>query len=422
MTSLDHTPKVAFSQYQVFIVGLLAFLQFSVILDFMIIAPLGALIMPSMDISTKQFGMIVSAYAFSAGISGILMAGFADRYDRKKLLLVFYTGFVASTLWCGLAQSFHMLLLARIVTGIFGGVIGSIVLAIATDLFAPQLRGRVMGYIQTAFGASQVLGLPVALYLSNRWNWHAPFLAMVIFGLAGGIVIALRMRPITEHLAAPQEHSAFMHLRHTITEPRHFTAFITTALLMTGGFMIMPFSSAFTVNNLGIAVANLPSIYFTTGLCTIVFGPLIGRAADTFGKLPVFLTGSSVTILMVLIYTHLGIVPLLTVILVNVCLFIGIFSRMIPFQALVSSVPEPSKRGSFNAISASIQQFAGGFASIVAGHIVAFNADGKLEHFPVIGYVVVGTTLIAAVLTWRIQQELNQRKREQSAHAASAAT
>ncbi len=421
MTSLDHTPKVAFSKYQGFIVGLLAFLQFSVILDFMIIAPLGALIMPSMDISTKQFGMIVSAYAFSAGISGILMAGFADRYDRKKLLLVFYTGFVASTLWCGLAQSFHMLLLARIVTGLFGGVIGSIVLAIATDLFAPQLRGRVMGYIQTAFGASQVLGLPVALYLSNHWNWHAPFLAMVIFGVVGGIVIALSMRPVTEHLAVPQEHSAFMHLRHTITDPRHFTAFITTALLMTGGFMIMPFSSAFTVNNLGIAVASLPSIYFTTGLCTIFIGPLIGRAADTFGKLPVFLTGSSVTILMVLIYTHLSTVPLMVVILVNVCLFIGIFSRMIPFQALASSVPEPSKRGSFNAISASIQQFAGGFASVVAGHIVAFNADGKLEHFPVIGYVVVGTTLIAAGLTWRIQHELNQRKREQSAHAANAA-
>ena len=126
----------------------------------------------------------MSAYAFSAGVSGLLAAGFADRFDRKKLLLFFYAGFIVGTLWCGLAQTFESLLLARIVTGLFGGVIGSVVLAIATDLFPPQMRGRVMGFIQTAFAASQVLGIPLGIYLSNRWNWHVPFLAMVALGVA----------------------------------------------------------------------------------------------------------------------------------------------------------------------------------------------------------------------------------------------
>lgn len=398
-----------FTRYQTFVAGLLAFLQFAVILDFMIMSPLGALIMPALQITPRQFGLVVSAYAFSAGLSGLLTAGFADRFDRKKLLLFFYSGFVLATLWCGLAPTFEMLLLARVVTGIFGGVIGSVVLAIATDLFAPQLRGRVMGVIQTAFAASQVLGLPMGLYLSNRWNWHAPFIAMAIFGAVGGLVIAWRMQPVADHLRIRQEKSAFMHLLHTVTEPRYLTAFATTALLTTGGFMLMPFSSAFTVHNLGISLEHLPTIYLITGLCTIFVGPLVGKAADAWGKLPVFMAGSALTIVMVLVYTHLDTVPLATVVVVNVVMFIGIFSRMIPFQALVTSVPDPTQRGSFNAISASTQQLSGGFASLVAGHIVSLGADGKLLHFPVIGYVVAVSTVVAAVMAWRVNQGVQMR-------------
>src|SRR6186713_3667455 len=112
------TPVISanFSGYQKVVVGMLAFLQFAVILDFMLMSPLGAIIMPSLSITPAQFGTVVSAYAFAAGISGLLMAGFADRFDRKKLLLFFYTGFILGTLWCGLAQSFPSLLAARIVT------------------------------------------------------------------------------------------------------------------------------------------------------------------------------------------------------------------------------------------------------------------------------------------------------------------
>src|SRR6478752_5811067 len=212
------TPVISanFSGYQKVVVGMLAFLQFAVILDFMLMSPLGALIMPSLAITPAQFGSVVSAYAFAAGISGLLTAGFADRFDRKKLLLFFYTGFIAGTLWCGLAQSFESLLLARIVTGLFGGVIGSVVLAIATDLFTPQMRGRVMGFIQTAFAASQILGIPIGIYLSNHWSWKVPFLALAVLGLTGGLLIAFYMKPVADHLKAPQKHSAFEHLRNTV--------------------------------------------------------------------------------------------------------------------------------------------------------------------------------------------------------------
>jgi predicted MFS family arabinose efflux permease len=400
------SPATSFSPYQKFVVGLLAFLQFAVILDFMIMAPLGALIMPKLGITPKQFGLVVSAYAFSAGISGFVTAGFADRFDRKKILLFFYGGFLCGTLWCGLAPTFELLLAARVVTGLFGGVIGSVVLAIATDLFELSLRGRVMGLIQTAFAASQVLGLPMGLFLSNRWDWHAPFIVLAALGALGLAVISMKLRPVDAHLGKPQEHSPFMHLFHTITEPRHLLAFLTVTLLATGGFMLMPFSSAFLVHNLGIELSHLPTIYFFTGMCTIVFGPLIGKAADKFGKFRVFLFGSALSILMVLIYTHMAQTSVAVVILINVALFVGIFSRMIPFQALVTQVPEATKRGSFNAISASIQQVSGGLASLLAGHIVTQGADGRIEHFPQVGYVVVGTTLLAVGLVWRIQRQI----------------
>ena len=409
MTPPTSAPAASFSPYQKFVVGLLAFLQFAVILDFMLMSPLGVFIMPALTISTKQFGLAVSAYAFSAGISGFVAAGFADRFDRKKLLMFFYAGFLLGTLWCGLAPTYELLLAARVVTGIFGGVIGSVVLAIATDLFDISLRGRVMGLIQTAFAASQVLGLPMGLYLAKKWDWHAPFLVLAVLGVLGLAVISVKLEPVNAHLGKPQEHSPFMHLFHTITEPRHLLVFLTVTLLATGGFMLMPFGSAFLVHNLGIPAAHLPVIYLFTGLCTIVFGPLIGKATDKLGRFRVFLFGSTLTITMILIYTHLGVTPLPVVVVVNVMMFVGIFSRMIPFQTLATQLPEATKRGAFNAVSASIQQLSGGLASVVAGQIVTQGVDGRIEHFPAVGYVVVVTTLLSILLVWNIQRQLQAR-------------
>jgi predicted MFS family arabinose efflux permease len=404
MTSITQDTPGTFSAYQKVVVAMLAFLQFAVIVDFMLMSPLGAMIIPKLGIDTAQFGLVVSAYAFSAGIAGLLTAGLADRYDRKKLLLFFYTGFLLGTLWCGLANSYPMLLLARIVTGLFGGVIGSVVLAISTDLFPAHMRGRVMGLIQTAFAASQVLGIPIGLYLANRWDWHMPFLAMAGFGLAGGLLIARKMEPVNAHLALPQEHSPWMHLYHTVTERRYLLAFAITAVVTTGGFMLMPFSSAYIVNNLAVDMHQLPMVYLITGVCTIFFGPMIGKATDSFGKFRVFTFGTVVSIVMVLIFTRLEAISLPALIFINSLMFIGIFSRMIPFQALVSTVPAASQRGSFNAISASIQQLAGGIASVIAGHIVTVGADGKLQHFDRIGDVMVGTALLALALLWALQR------------------
>jgi predicted MFS family arabinose efflux permease len=404
-SSLDR----GFTRYQSLLVALLALVQFTVILDFTIMSPLGAIIMPALDITAGQFGVAVSAYAFSAGISGILSAGFADRFDRKRLLLFFYVGFTLGTALCALAPNYHVLLLGRIVTGLFCGVMGSVVLAITTDLFSLQQRGRVMGFVQTAFAASQVLGIPAGLFLSNHWSWHVSFGAIIVLSIAAMVAVVLLMKPVNAHLLLKQESTAFRHLIATITQTRYTMAFLVTTLLATGGYMLMPFGSAYTVHNLGIDIPHLPTIYLVSGLFSIVTGPLVGRASDAFGKFPTFAFGSAMSMVMVLIYTHLGQVSLTTAIAVNVLMFVGIFSRMIPSQAIISAIPDPSQRGSFSAVSASLQQLSGGLGSVLAAAIIAENADGSLRHFDWLGYIVCATATVSLVAMYFVQKPVAHR-------------
>lgn len=398
--------RAGFTRYQIFVVAVLAFLQFTIILDFMIVSPLGAIVMPTLHITPQQFGFAVSSYAFSAALSGVLAAGFADRFDRKRLLLFFYAGFMLGTLLCGLAQTYPMLLMARIVTGFFGGVIGSVVLAIATDLFPLEMRGRVMGFIQTAFAASQVLGLPAGLYFANRWDWHAPFMAIIAIGVPVGLVILWRMKPVNAHLALKQEHSPLMHLVHTVTEPRYRLAFLLVTLLATGSYMLLPFATAYTVDNIGLPLTTLPTIYLVTGLFTVFMGPLVGKASDSFGKFRTFCFGSALAIVMVAIWTHLGHTSLIAVIAINILMYLGVFSRMIPAQALLTAVPDVTKRGAFNAVNASLQQFSGGISAAIAGAIIVLGPDNTLRHFDWLGYIVIGVSLTAMVLMYFLHKSV----------------
>lgn len=397
----------AFTPYQKFVVGLLAFLQFTIVLDFMIMSPLGAIMMPALSMTTAQFGIVVSVYAFSAGASGLLAAGFADRFDRKKILMFFYVGFILGTLFCALAPNYISLLLARMVTGLFGGVMGSIVLAITTDLFPMSQRGRVMGFIQTAFAGSQILGIPLGLYLANLWGWHAPFLAIVIISIFAAIVIWYKLQPVDEHLKYKSDRNVLLHLWHTLTNANYLFAFAVTGLMSVGGFMLMPFSSAFSVHNLGISLAKLPMVYLLTGLATIFITPLVGRFSDIYGKMRMFVFGAISTIVMVVIYTNLGITPVWLVVLINILMFCAIFSRIIPAQAMISGIPSPENRGAFMAVNASLQQIAGGIASVVAGLVVVESATGKIEHFDTVGYILSATVVVSVWMLYRLQKGLN---------------
>lgn len=405
MTAFSQSVTSRFSPYQVFVIVILTLTQFTVVLDFMVMSPLGDMLMKSMNLTTRQFGFAVSGYAFSAGFAGLLTAGFADRFDRKKLLLFFYTGFIAGTLFCGLTTSFPMLLGARIVTGLFGGVIGSVSMAIVADLFPIEKRGRVMGFMQMGFGASQVLGIPISLYLANAWGWQMPFLMIVGLASVIWLTIVFRLQPVNKHLTIKDERNALTHLFQTLAKRDYRTGFLATAFLSLGGFMIMPWGSAFSINNLRITQHQLPVLFMVSGVSALVVMPVIGKLSDQIDKFKLFTIASAWMIIMVLIYTNLTPVPFGFVLIMNVFFMIGIMSRMIPSMALASALPEMQDRGAFMSINSSLQQIAGGVAAAVGGLIVVQKDKfSPLEHYDTLGYVIVILTLISIYLVYRVSR------------------
>jgi len=411
MNTNEAIPEKKFTSYQVLVIVLLALTQFTVVLDFMVMSPLGDMLIKSMSLSTSQFGFAVSAYAFSAGFSGLLTAGFADKFDRKKLLLFFYVGFIAGTLFCGLSTSYFMLLAARIITGLFGGVIGSIAMAILADLFPLHQRGRAMGFMQMGFGASQVLGIPISLYIANHWGWQSPFLMIVVLGGIIWLLTMLKLRPITRHLELQTEKTAVTHLWHTLREHRYRTGFLMTALLSLGGFMMMPWGSAFAVNNLHVSWEQLPILFMVSGIAALIIMPLVGKLSDKIDKVKIFTVAAIWMTVIVVIYTNLGPVPFPVVMIMNILMMIGIMSRIVPAMALVSALPKMQDRGAFMSINSSLQQIAGGIAAGIGGLIVVQKTKtSPLQHYNTLGYLIVVIIIANIIQIYRVSNLIKAQK------------
>jgi len=393
-----------FTGYQKIVLAVLALLQFTVILDFMVISPIGYILTKDLHITTKEFGLVVSSYIFSAATFGIISAGFIDKYDRKKVLLFFFSGFIIGTLFCALANSYHTLLAARIITGIFGGVTASTTMTIVSDLFAPNQRGRAMSTVQMAFAASQILGIPLGLFIANHLDWHYTFFMIVLLSIIILFVIILKLKPVTEHLKTRTDKNPLLHLWHTLKNKHHRIGFSATVILGMG-MMMQPFISIFLVNNIHLTNDDVPVIFMVTGASAFFIMPLVGKLSDKYDKFKIFLIGSIATIIIVPFYTHLPVVPLWAVLILNVTMFAVIMSRMGPYQALNSMIAQPANRGAYMSISSSLQQMAGGLGIVIASGIV-FQAtpESSLENFPALGYVVVGFAVFAIYLVSRVNK------------------
>lgn len=401
-----------FSPYQILVITILALTQFTVVLDFMVMSPLGDKLMKAMQLTPQQFGIAMFSYAFSAGISGFLTAGFADSFDRKKLLVFFYIGFIVGTLFCGLANTYPLLIAARVFTGVFGGVIGSISMAIVSDLFTLEQRGRVMGFMQMGFGVSQVLGIPISLYIANRWGWQSPFFMIVVLAFIIWLVLTVKLKPITKHLEVKNKDNALKHLIHTISQKNYRIGFLATALMSLGGFMIMPWGSVYAINNLNVTEAQLPLLFMISGVATLIIMPIIGKLSDKIDKFKLFTIASAWMIMVVLIYANLVPVPFWIVVVLNVMMMMGVMARMIPSVALVSALPELRDRGAFMSINSSLQQLAGGIAAAIGGMIVVQKDNfSPIEHYDTLALVVavfVGICVYVLSLVSKIVRDKNK--------------
>lgn len=400
-----------FTPYQFLLAGILALVLFTIVLDFMVISALSAILLPKLEITTKQFGLLVSAYPISAGISAILMSGYADKFDRKKLLLFFYSGFLLGVIFCANAPSYQVLIVARIITGIFGGLVGSICFAILTDLFETNQRGRAMGFLQMASAGSQILGLPLALYLASELDWHLAFWLIAAFGIISVFLIFWKIKPVDKHLQVPVKANPLRHSLKIISNRNYLAVFLNNTLLVSGDIILMTFSSAFCTNNLGVGLDDLPLLYGIAGIATFIFAPVIGRLTDKYGKLNIFVAGTIMAIVVVAVFTNLGVTPLWTVIIIHTFIFLGINARSISSSALGTVIPEAEDRGAFMAVDASIQQAIGGVAAAVAGLIVFQSEDGLINNFPILGFIVIVLMLVTIGLMYVINRIAKKKHR-----------
>jgi len=384
------------------ILFLLAALNFTHILDFMIMMPLGNYLMPYFKINPQQFSLLVGAYTLSAAVSGFAAAFFVDKFDRKKFLLFAYGGFLIGTLFCGIAPNYPLLLMARIFAGLFGGMIGAQVLSIISDIFPYEERGKAMGSVMSAFAVASTLGVPFALYIANAFSWHAPFIFVVILGLAIYPFLYRYIPPMDKHLKQQKEHGPFYALQQVTGDSKQMLALLFSFLMMMGHFLIIPFINPFMEFNRGYSKMQTPMIYLAGGAASFIAANILGRWADKYGKLRVFVSCLVLSLGMVMLITHLPQVPFPIVLSFFGIWFVFSTGRAVTAQAMLSNVVPAAQRGSFMSFNSSVQQLGTSTASFVAGMVVTAGADGKLVHYGWLGWLSVAVLLVCLPVGMKI--------------------
>ncbi len=367
----------------------LAAIQFTTVLDFLIIMPLGPQYRRVFHLDPSQFGIIVSAYAIAAGVAGVLAGFFLDRFDRRPALLWLYFGFGVGTLFCALAPTYHLLVAARVMAGAFGGVTGAQILSIIADMIPPVRRGAAMGMVMSSFSVASICGVPIGLRLASDFDWHMPFLALTGLSLLVLIATAVVLPSLRRHLPHQPAGGAARHLLAIVAHPNHQRAFLFMAVLTFMGFCIFPNVGNYMVANVGLKETQLPYIYAIGGLFTVFTMNLVGRWSDRAGNLKVFQICALATVVPIVLLTNLPPVHPALAITVTTIFWIVMSSRMVPGMALMTAVVEPRQRGSFMSLNSSVQQFAAGLAALFSGAVLKETETGRITRFPVTGLCAV---------------------------------
>ncbi len=397
------------SKKEKIILFLLASINFTHILDFMIMMPLGNYLMPYFNISPKQFTLLVAAYTLSAGFSGFVAAFFVDGYDRKKILLIGYIGFLLGTIACGFAPSYNLLLAARLLAGVFGGLIGAQVLSIVSDVFAYERRGAAMGAVMSSFSIASTIGVPFALYLSNIFSWHAPFLLVGFLGIVLIPFISKYVPAMDTHiLEKGQDVRKFDVLKTVWQNPKQRLALLFSGLIMMGHFLIIPFINPYLEFNNGYSKTQTPMVYLVGGIAAFFAANILGKISDRYGKLKVFTICVLLSLPLVIIITRLQPISFSIVLIYFAMWFILATGRGVTAQAMVSNVVEPQKRGSFMSFNSSIQQLGTAAAALIAGFVVISGTAGKIYRYEWLGYLSVFILLICVFLGYQIFKSSEQ--------------
>lgn len=399
------------TKQQKIIVFILASINFTHILDFMIMMPLGNYLMPHFKITPEQFSYVVASYSISAFVSGLAAMAFVDRFDRKKVLMLAYTGFLIGTFCCGIAPSHYLLIASRIVAGLFGGILGAQVLSIVSDSFTYETRGKAMGYLFSAFSFASVVGIPLGLFLASKFGWHTPF--FFISGLGAIILFSITkfLPSFTAHLIdKDKREQPLVVIGKILSNKLNLTGFALSATLMMGHFLIIPFLNPYMQHNVGFNEWQRNLVYIVGGIATIFSAPMAGKLADKYGKHKVFYCFALLSLIPIYVITHLTQMPYYYVLCITGIWFVLSSSRNIPAQALVSNLVPPQQRGSFQSFNSCVTSAFVGLASLIAGKIVTQNsATGKLEHYTTTGFLSIGVVLLALFVASKIPKQASNK-------------
>lgn len=377
--------------------------QFTHLMDFMVLMPLGPQFMRIWEISPAEFAVLVSAYTLSAAVASVLCGFYVDRFDRKRALLFLYGGFTISTLLCAAAPDYAWLLAARSISGAFGGIAGAAVYSIVGDVIPDARRGTAMGIVMTAFPISAVAGVPLGLTLANIYDWRAPFVFLAVVSsvvLIGGAWLLPRM---DAHVAQARSRHPFRQAVTVLSDENHLRALTLTAVMIFGGFSVIPFIAPYMVANVGLAETDLPWLYFFGGAATVFTSRLWGRMSDRHGKYRMFTIISSVSVIPLLAATNLAAAPVWAAILVMVMFMVFVSGRFVPAMAIVTGAAQPALRGAFMSFNSAIQQLGSSAASLSSGFIIGHTASGELTGYWISGLIAVGCTFTAIWLARKVR-------------------
>lgn len=382
----------------------LAVINFIHIVDFMILMPLGPQLMRIFEIGPSEFSFLVSSYTFSAGISSFFGAFFLDRFDRKKILLWVYVGFTIGTLGCALSPSYPILLAARVISGVFGGLTSALILAIIGDVIPDERRGRAMGLVMAAFSFASVMGVPLGLFLASLSTWHTPFYILTGLAILSFGMIYKFIPPIREHLGKEVKRPHPLEVISRVTSNSNQMRAITlSVMMMFGQFMIIPFLSPFNVANVGFTEMELTYVYIAGGAFTIFTSPWVGKLSDRHGKLKIFTVFMLLNLIPIGVITHLGVTPIPYVLLITTMFFVTSNGRYVPAAAIITGTAKPENRGSFLSFNSAVQQLAAGIASLAAGMIIGENEAGELTNFHIVGYLAIFFSILCIPLARRVK-------------------
>ena len=384
----------------------LAGMQFTHILDFMIMMPLGPQLIRLLHINTHEFGLLLSSYTFTAAASGLLAATYIDRFDRRTLMLRLYVLFMVATLFCGLAPNYPALLIARALAGAFGGVLSALGQTMIADVIPFERRGKAMGAVMAAFSVSTVAGVPLGLFLANHiafLGWRAPFVFIALLSSILFVIACKTLPSLTAHLDRPRHGNIFQHILAMARERTHLQAFAFMSLMMIAGFTVIPYIALYMTSNVGVPESFIAVVYLCGGAATLFTSQLIGRMADKHGKLKVFQFLAFASFVPLLITTHLVPLPLWLVLINSTVFFILVSGRMIPAMAMISAVALPQARGIYMSLVSSVQMLSSGVATLIAGLIITRNPAGQVEHYNIVGYVAVACGLLTIWLAHHLR-------------------